>query len=94
MIDYSVFTDNARRTISKAFALTREQQYPEIIPQVMLVALAQEAPDMLQYLFRQLEVDGNEFLNAAVASIPQVPPSERPEVPISDYLEQVFFRAT
>ena len=94
MIDYSVFTDNARRTISKAFALTREQQYPEIIPQVMLVAMAHEAPDMLQYLFRQLEVDGNEFMNAAVASIPQVPPSERPEVPISDYLEQVFFRAT
>ena len=73
MIDYSAFTDNARRTITKAFALTREQHYPEIIPQVMLIAMTNESPDMLQYLFRQLQVDGNEFLNAAISTIPQVP---------------------
>lgn len=94
MIDYSAFTDNARRTITKAFALTREQHYPEIIPQVMLIAMANEAPDMLQYLFRQLQVDGNEFLNAAISTIPQVPQSDRQEVPISDYLEMVFIQAT
>ena len=93
MIDYSAFTDNARRTVTKAFSLTREQHYPEILPQVMLIAMAHEATDMLQYLFRQLQVDGNEFINAAVSTIPQMPASDRQEVPISEYLEKVFICA-
>ena len=93
MIDYSVFTDNARRTVSKAYALTKEHNYPEIYPIVMLEAIMTEAPDMVQFLFQYLRVDQMQFCQVASNYMPQSSEQEHAEIPISMQLEHAFVKA-
>ena len=90
MIDYSVFTDNARRTITKAYALTKEHHYLEIYPIVMMEAIFIEAPDMVQFLLQHMNVDRVQFCQALSEVMPYPSSEDVAEIPISRSLEAAF----
>lgn len=93
MIDFTNFTENVRRTITKSYALTKEHHYPEIYPLVMMEAIIVEAPDMVQFLFQYLGVDGMQFCERASNYMPEGAQQEPTEIPISMQLEQAFVKA-
>lgn len=93
MIDYTNFTANVRRTITKSYALTKEHHYPQIYPLVMMEAIMVEAPDMVQFLFQYLRVDRTQFCQLASNYMPEGAEQEPTQIPISMQLEQAFVRA-
>ena len=90
MTDYSRFTENTRRTVSKAFALAKERRYAEITPLVMLAALCEEGADMVSYLFQRLGVDARSFRASLAASLPPAGTVEPAGIPLSRDLEAVL----
>lgn len=93
MIDYTNFTENVRRTITKSYALTKEHHYPQIYPLVMMEAIMVEAPDMVQFLFQYLRIDRAQFCQLASNYMPEGAEQEPTQIPISMQLEQAFVRA-
>ena len=93
MIDYTNFTENVRRTITKSYALTKEHHYPEIYPLVMLEAIMMEAPDMVQFIFQYIRVDRTQFCQIASNYMPEGARDEPSEIPISMQLEHAFVKA-
>ena len=90
MTDYSRFTENTRRTVSKAFALAKERWYTEITPLVMLEALCEEGADMVSYLFQRLGGDARSFRTSLAASLPPAGVVEPAGIPLSRDLEAVL----
>ena len=90
MTDYSRFTENTRRTVSKAFALAKERRYTEITPLVMLAALCEEGADMVSYLFQRLGGDARSFRTSLAASLPPAGVVEPAGIPLSRDLEAVL----
>lgn len=93
MIDYTNFTENVRRTITKSYALTKEHHYPQIYPLVMMEAIMVEAPDMVQFLFQYLRIDRAQFCQLASNYMPEGAEQEPTQIPISMQLEQAFVKA-
>ena len=89
-IDYSLLTDNARRTVTKAFGVAKELRHPEIYPQVMMAALVSEAKDMVFFLLHHMGVDKMRFTQAIAESIPPQRAHEAQQVPISENVQQVL----
>ena len=89
-IDYSKFTDNARRTISKSFSKAKALNHHEICPQIMMHSLVEEGHDMVLYLLRAMAVDSVSFCQAIAESIPPSESGAAESVPISRELEEVL----
>ena len=93
MIDFTNYTENVRRAISRSYALAKEHHYPEISPLVMLAAIMTEAPDMVQYLFQYLGIDRVQFCQRTSRLFPAGAAREYPQIPLSTRLEQAFTKA-
>ena len=93
MTDFSRFTENTRRTVSKAFALAKERRYREISPRLMLLALCEEGADMVSYLFQRFGMDARSFRASLAASLPPAGAVEPGGIPLSRDLEAVFDKA-
>ena len=93
MIDFTNYTENVRRTITKSYALTKEHHYPEIYPLVMMEAIMVEAPDMVQFLFQYLNIDRVQFCQRAGNFMPDGAEQEYAEIPICQQLELAFTKA-
>ena len=92
-MDYSRFTENTRRAVTRAFALAKERRYQEISPLVMMVSLTEEGTDMVDYLLQYLGADPVYFRHLLSESLP-LPGTEAPSgVPVSRELETVFGKA-
>lgn len=92
-IDYSLLTDNARRTVTKAFGIAKELRHPEITPQVMMAALFSEGKDMVFFLLQQMGVDRMNFSQLVSESIPPQRDREVHQVPLSDNLQDVLAKS-
>lgn len=60
-INFSKFTIKSRNAITRAFTLTKQCQYSEIEPQVLMVAILQEGDEMVSYLLNKMRVDKKSF---------------------------------
>ncbi len=92
-MDYSKFTELARHTIQKAYALAREHRVLSIEPQVMMVALMQEGREMVYYVLQQTGVNKTSFFQSFGDSILQLPQSDNEHPDISSNLRNVFIRS-
>lgn len=63
-INFSRFTIKSRNAITRAFTLTKQCQYAEIEPQVLMVAILQESDEMVSYVLNKMRVDKNSFCSA------------------------------
>lgn len=93
MIDYSNFTENVRRTISKSYALSKQHHYPQIYPLVMMEAMMVEAPDLVEFLFQDLRIDRAQFCQIASNHMPGGVEHEPAEIPVSMQLENALVKA-
>ncbi len=92
-MNYSRFTENTRRAVTRAFSLAKERRYQEISPLVMMVSLTEEGTDMVDYLLQYLGADPVYFRHLLSESLP-LPGTEAPSgVPVSRELETVFGKA-
>ena len=92
-MEYSNFTENTRRTISKAFSLAKERRYREITPLVLMVAVTAEGADMVSFLFQEMGIDVQPFKTLIQESLP-LPGTEIPSgIPLSAELETVLGKA-
>lgn len=92
-VDYSLLTDNARRTVTKAFGVAKELRHTEICPQVMMASLVSEGKDMVFFLLQHMGVDRMRFTRAVSDSIPARRAREVHQIPLSDNLQQVLVRS-
>ena len=69
-MDYSRFTENTRRAVTRAFSLAKEHRYQEISPLVMMVSLTEEGTDMVDYLLQYLGTDPVYFRHLLSESLP------------------------
>jgi ATP-dependent Clp protease ATP-binding subunit ClpB len=92
-IDFSKFTDNARRTISMSFSRAKALNHREISPQIMMSVLVEEGRDMVYYLLRAMDVDRVAFCQAVTDAIPTSGRNAAGSVPISRQLEEVLKKA-
>ena len=69
-MDYSRFTENTRRAVTRAFSLAKERRYQEISPLVMMVSLTEEGTDMVDYLLQYLGADPVYFRHLLSAPLP------------------------
>lgn len=60
-INFSRFTIKSRNVITRAFALTKQCQYADIEPQVLMVAILQESDEMVSYVLNIMRVDKKIF---------------------------------
>ena len=56
-MDYSRFTPKARSAIQRAYNVARGCSYVEVTPSILMVAIIQEARDMVFFLLQQMDVD-------------------------------------
>ena len=56
-MDYSRFTPIARNAIQQAYSIAQSCSYVEVTPSIQMVAIIQEARDMVFFLLQQMEVD-------------------------------------
>ena len=92
-MDYSKFTENTRRAVTRAFNIAKESRYPEITPVVMLAAMMEEGADMVSFLLQNMEVNPRAFRDFINSALP-LPGFEEPmSVPLSRELETVFGKA-
>ena len=92
-MDYSKFTENTRRAVTRAFSIAKESRYPEITPTVMLAAILDEGADMVSFLLQRMEINPRAFRDYINSSLP-LPGYEEPRsVPLSRDLETVFGKA-
>lgn len=63
-MDYSRFTPKARSTIQRAYSTAQSCSYVEVTPSILMVAMIQEARDMVFFLLQQMGVDKVAFCQA------------------------------
>lgn len=68
-MDYSRFTPKARNTIQKAFSISQDCCYVEVSPAVLMVAMIQEAKDIVFFLLQQMDVDRILFCQAIMPKV-------------------------
>ena len=56
-MDYSRFTPKARSAIQRAYTVAQSCSYMEVTPSILMVAIIQEARDMVFFLLQQMDVD-------------------------------------
>lgn len=92
-VDYSKLTDNARRTVTKAFKHAKELRHSEISSPLMMATLISEGRDVVFFLLQQMDVDRIRFSEAVASSIPARGGEEVEQIPISDNLTRVLAKS-
>ena len=70
-MDYSRFTPKARNCTQKAYSISQSCCYVEISPSVVMVAMIQEAKDIIFFLLQQMEVDKMVFCQSVSEKVGQ-----------------------
>ncbi len=89
-VDYSKFTNKSRDAISKAFSLTKQCQYAEVEPQLMMVAILQEGNEMIPFMLNNMNVDKGSFLTSVSNSMRMISHRALEEHHLSQSLQQVL----
>ena len=93
MIDFSRYTQISRQTIQKAYRIAIDFHSDSITPEIMLVALMQEAKEMVNYILQFLNVDKTSFFQSVSETIHPNSESEIEHPDISGELQNVFQKA-
>ena len=92
-LDFQKFTDLSIQTVRNAAELAVECGYPSVEPEVLMVALIQNARDMVFFLLQRMNVDRVMFCQTVSESLATVERTDDHEVELSDNVVQVLIMA-
>ena len=89
-MDYSRFTPIARNAIQRAFSIAQSCCYIEVTPSIQMVAIIQEARDMVFFLLQQMEVDKVAFCQSVSDTLGVIEQRQNCQPEVSDGLNQIL----
>jgi ATP-dependent Clp protease ATP-binding subunit ClpB len=92
-MDYSRFTPIARNAIQRAHSIAQSCSYIEVTPSIQMVAIIQEARDMVFFLLQQLEVDKVAFCQSVSDALGAIEQRQNCHPAISDRLNLILQEA-
>ncbi len=89
-MDYSRFTPIARNAIQRAYSIAQSCSYIEVTPSIQMVAIIQEARDMVFFLLQQMEVDKVAFCQSVSDTLGTIEQRQNCQPEVSDGLNQIL----
>lgn len=89
-MDYSRFTPIARNAIQRAYSIAQSCSYVEVTPSIQMVAVIQEARDMVFFLLQQMEVDKVTFCQSVSDTLGIIEQRQNCQPEVSDGLNQIL----
>lgn len=89
-MDYSRFTPIARNAIQRAYSIAQSCSYIEVTPSIQMVAIIQEARDMVFFLLQQMEVDKVAFCQSVSDTLGTIEQRQNCQSEVSDGLNQIL----
>lgn len=89
-MDYSRFTPIARNAIQRAYSIAQSCSYIEVTPSIQMVAIIQEARDMVFFLLQQMEVDKVAFCQSVSDTLGTIEQRQNSQPEVSDGLNQIL----
>ena len=89
-MDYSRFTPIARNAIQRAYSIAQSCSYVEVTPSIQMVAIIQEARDMVFFLLQQMEVDRIAFCQSVSDTLGTIVQRQDCQPEGSDGLNQIL----
>lgn len=89
-MDYSRFTPIARNAIQRAYSIAQSCSYIEVTPSIQMVAIIQEARDMVFFLLQQMEVDKVAFCQSVSDTLVTIEQRQNCQPEVSDGLNQIL----
>ena len=89
-MDYSRFTPIARNAIQQAYSIAQSCSYVEVTPSIQMVAIIQEARDMVFFLLQQMEVDKVAFCQSVSDTLGTIEQRQNCQPEVSDGLNQIL----
>ena len=89
-MDYSRFTPIARNAIQRSHSIAQSCSYIEITPSMQMVAIIQEARDMVFFILQQLEVDKVAFCQSVSDALGAIEQRQNCQSEVSDGLNQIL----
>lgn len=89
-MDYSRFTPIARNAIQRAYSIAQSCSYVEVTPSIQMVAIIQEARDMVFFLLQQMEVDKVAFCQSVSDMLGTIGQRQNCQPEVSDGLNQIL----
>lgn len=89
-MDYSRFTPIARNAIQRAYSTAQSCSYIEVTPSIQMVAIIQEARDMVFFLLQQMEVDKVAFCQSVSDTLGAIGQRQNCHPEVSDELNQIL----
>ena len=89
-MDYSRFTPIARNAIQRAYSIAQSCSYIEVTPSIQMVAIIQEARDMVFFLLQQIEVDKVAFCQSVSDTLGTIEQRQNYQPEVSDELNQIL----
>ena len=93
IMDYSRFTPIARNAIQRAYSIAQSCSYIEVTPSIQMVAIIQEARDMVFFLLQQMEVDKVAFCQSVSNALGTIEQRQSCQPEVSDGLIQILQKA-
>ena len=89
-MDYSRFTPKARSAIQQAYSIAQSCSYIEVTPSIQMVAIIQEARDMVFFLLQQMEVDKVAFCQSVSDTLGAIEQRQNCQSEVSDGLNLIL----
>lgn len=89
-MDYSRFTPIARNAIQRAYSIAQSCNYIEVTPSIQMVAIIQEARDMVFFLLQQMEVDKVDFCQSVSDTLGTIEQRQNCQPEVSDGLNLIL----
>ena len=89
-MDYSRFTPIARNAIQRAHSIAQSCSYIEVTPSIQMVAIIQEARDMVFFLLQQIEVDKVMFCQSVSDTLGTIEQRQNCQPEVSNGLSQIL----
>ena len=89
-MDYSRFTPIARNAIQRAYSIAQSCNYIEVTPSIQMVAIIQEARDMVFFLLQQMEVDKVAFCQSVSDTLGTIEQRQNCQPEVSDGLNLIL----
>ena len=89
-MDYSRFTPIARNAIQQAYSIAQSCSYVEVTPSIQMVAIIQEARDMVFFLLQQMEVDKVAFCQSVSDTLGTIEQRQNCQPEVSDGLNHIL----
>lgn len=89
-MDYSRFTPIARNAIQQAYSIAQSCSYIEVTPSIQMVAIIQEARDMVFFLLQQMEVDKVAFCQSVSDTLGTIEQRQNCQPEVSDGLNHIL----